>query len=46
MGHHNLIQATLKTHVSQLFTKVDANDRVQALIIVYEASMMDTSDTT
>ena len=38
-------EATIKTHVSHLFTKLDVRDRVQAVIFAYEAGVVDTSDT-
>jgi DNA-binding NarL/FixJ family response regulator len=34
--------ATVKTHVARLFTKLDARDRVQLVIIAYEAGLVST----
>jgi DNA-binding NarL/FixJ family response regulator len=31
---------TVKTHVKRIFTKLDARDRVQAVVMAYEAGLM------
>jgi len=33
---------TAKTHVARLLAKLDARDRVQLVIIAYEAGLLDT----
>lgn len=35
-----LSEATVKTHVSHVLGKLDARDRVQAVIIAYEAGIV------
>ena len=35
-----LSEATIKTHVSHVLNKLDARDRVQAVIMAYEAGIV------
>ncbi len=35
-----LSEATIKTHVSHVLAKLDARDRVQAVIMAYEAGIV------
>jgi DNA-binding NarL/FixJ family response regulator len=37
-------EATVKTHVGHLFTKLDVRDRVQAVIFAYESGVVSASD--
>ena len=37
-------EATVKTHVGHLFTKLDVRDRVQAVIFAYESGVVSVSD--
>jgi DNA-binding NarL/FixJ family response regulator len=36
----HLSQPTVKTHVSRIFTKLDARDRVQAVVLAYDAGLV------
>jgi DNA-binding NarL/FixJ family response regulator len=38
-GHLHISPATAKTHVAHLFTKLDARDRVQLVILAYQAGL-------
>ncbi len=37
-------EATVKTHVGHLFTKLDVRDRAQAVIFAYESGLVDVAD--
>lgn len=43
LGEHLFIaESTVKTHVKRVLSKVDARDRVHAVVIAYESGLMDT----
>ena len=39
-----LTQATVKTHVKRLFSKLAVRDRVQAVVLAYEAGLVAPGD--
>jgi DNA-binding NarL/FixJ family response regulator len=45
IAEHMIVgEATVKTHVGHLFTKLDLRDRVQAVIFAYESGLVDVAD--
>jgi DNA-binding NarL/FixJ family response regulator len=38
-----LSEATVKTHISRILTKLDLRDRVQAVIFAYESKLVEPS---
>lgn len=42
--HHHLSEATVKTHVSRILTKLQLRDRVQLVIFAYENALIGTTD--
>lgn len=42
--HHHLSEATVKTHVSRILTKLELRDRVQLVIFAYENALIGTTD--
>lgn len=42
--HHHLSEATVKTHVSRILTKLQLRDRVQLVIFAYENALIGTTE--
>jgi DNA-binding NarL/FixJ family response regulator len=42
--HHHLSEATVKTHVSRILTKLELRDRVQLVIFAYENALIGTTE--